>query len=732
MKQLLLKSPSRQVQTTAPSRGREMRAGLETALQTFPNSIGPLLLFGSVFGPVGVFAGFWAALVTASVVRAAALALRGNSAIVPCSRMASLATLVALVLQFAKVSAGGSAVDGQALRFGLTAAGVLFLFASALIMIAGLLRWGQVFKMIPTPVLSGIATGTALALLYRCTQMLGSNGGLDAVVAGAMGLVFLAWPLWTSRPAWLSAFSPALLASMVGIALVWLVVPSVPPAQRLPPETWSQALLLTNLPHVLTPEFPRLLLLGLPGALTLALVMVLETFSTVGQMESRHGAKVDANRELVALGGSNIVSALLGGVPSTGTASGSAANHAAGGRGPMAIAACLLVATVVLVTFSPWLRAMPVGLTAGFLLMNAAMTADKRWLSQAWGKLRQPRRTRLDQAFWLSAVIGIAAFAGGLTWAAFLGLSLSTLIVLRRLAHRLTARWEDLRQHRSRRIRHAEELAVLDHSLQAVNVLRLTGHLFFGNSVRLGQLADEVHPLTIAAVIDVTGVVDADTSGCDAMRVLMTDLRRRRLDVVLCGLHQCKSSELRRTLTEECTGLGLRTALDLDRALEDCEDHVLRSAGASATVSDAPLEANGLLYGLSPDQARAVLSHGRLREVPQGRPLFQRDEPADDLWLIESGRVSVVTQQDQDSQRLATFGPGQFVGEMAFLDGRPRSATALADTTVRALQLDVKAFALLRHAHPETALAVALNLARELSLRVRASNLRMQASDTSE
>jgi plastocyanin len=68
--------------------------------------------------------------------------------------------------------------------------------------------------------------------------------------------------------------------------------------------------------------------------------------------------------------------------------------------------------------------------------------------------------------------------------------------------------------------------------------------------------------------------------------------------------------------------------------------------------------------------------------------------------------------------------------ELGAFDERLKAlSTALADTVVRALQIDSAAFARLRSTHPEAALEVALNIARELSLRVRAANLQLQADE---
>ncbi|MCE2689392.1 MAG: cyclic nucleotide-binding domain-containing protein [Rubrivivax sp.] len=704
----------------------EFRGGLEAAIQTFPNAIGPLLLFAAVLGPAGAMPGLWATLITAMAAPVAALMLGSDRSIISSPRTASLVTFTALVLQLSRAATGPDLSDAEAFRLGLLATSLLFLFASTLVLVAGLLRWGLLFKMIPSPVFAGIGIGTALLLVWQAFLQ---SGGVwqHAAVAVGMLLTFLAWPMWRRRPSWLFALGPSVAAPLLGLGLVgWLLPwPSAQPVAALATQAFSIPLAEADM--LLRADLPRLLLIGLPGALTLALVMVLETFSTAGMLELRYGVKVDAHRELVALGGANMFSALLGGVPSTGTGIGSSANWEAGGRGKMAVVACMLLTAGSLMVLCPWLSAVPAGLVAGFLLMHAVIMTDRRWLGQAMHKIRQPRQVRLDQAFWLTTAIALVACAGGLTWATFLGIGLSTLIVLRRLAHRSTARWESLRHHRSRRIRSAAEQHLLDENRDAVAVLRLNGHLFFGNSVRLRQLADEAHPQAKSAVIDVSSVQDVDTSGSEAVQGLVSELGRQGMTVVLCGLQSCRAHELQRGLEALPRRPGLAQEPDLDRALERCENMVLQSGGAPPSPESTPLERNRLLQGLSPEQASAVLAHGRVREVDQAQALFQREEPADDVWLIERGSVSVLTQHQPGSPRLATFGPGHFIGEMAFLDGRPRSATALADTPVRALQLDAQAFAHLRSTHPEAALELALNIARELSTRVRAANLQLHA-----
>lgn len=76
------------------------------------------------------------------------------------------------------------------------------------------------------------------------------------------------------------------------------------------------------------------------------------------------------------------------------------------------------------------------------------------------------------------------------------------------------------------------------------------------------------------------------------------------------------------------------------------------------------------------------------RSIPAGTALFQRDDPGDAMFFIESGLVRIsVHDADGNDTVLAEMGPGDFFGEMAMLDGQTRSAgaTAIADTKLAVL-----------------------------------------------
>jgi len=297
------------------------------------------------------------------------------------------------------------------------------------------------------------------------------------------------------------------------------------------------------------------------------------------------------------------------------------------------------------------------------------------------------------------------------------------------LSENLNAHWAYLDEYHSRRVRSIGELNNLARMARRVGVLRLSGHLFFGNSVRVTELADEIHTDATVAIVDISQVTDVDPSGADALLWVVRALLEKQLNVVVTGLGRTKALELKDQL-----GLlqGVKLRNDLDRGLELAEDLVLiESTVFAASLHSIPFQKNELLHSLEDDEITAVLMMGEIRTVNKGEVLFHKDEQADGIWLLEEGLVSILSANDNTSSRLSTFGPGQFLGEMGFIDGKLRSATAVADTKVQALLLDSDAVAALSKQQPQTALKLTRNIARELSHRVRSSSALLM-DDTSD
>jgi CRP/FNR family transcriptional regulator, cyclic AMP receptor protein len=93
----------------------------------------------------------------------------------------------------------------------------------------------------------------------------------------------------------------------------------------------------------------------------------------------------------------------------------------------------------------------------------------------------------------------------------------------------------------------------------------------------------------------------------------------------------------------------------------------------------ASLQAIPFFAGLEPGALEHLAATMRSRRFKRGEVLFHLGDPGDALFVIVSGEVKISLPSDTGEEAiLATLGPGQVFGELALLDGSPRSASATA------------------------------------------------------
>jgi CRP-like cAMP-binding protein len=102
------------------------------------------------------------------------------------------------------------------------------------------------------------------------------------------------------------------------------------------------------------------------------------------------------------------------------------------------------------------------------------------------------------------------------------------------------------------------------------------------------------------------------------------------------------------------------------------------------------------------------------RDFAAGEVLFREGEPGREMYVIQSGRVRIVRRVNGDYRSLATLGKGEFLGEMAILNGKPRSATALVLEDARCLVIDAATLEQMISSNTEIAVRLVKKLARRL------------------
>jgi len=122
-----------------------------------------------------------------------------------------------------------------------------------------------------------------------------------------------------------------------------------------------------------------------------------------------------------------------------------------------------------------------------------------------------------------------------------------------------------------------------------------------------------------------------------------------------------------------------------------------------------------LFAGMGPEALRAMARTLRGRRFRRGEVLFHEGDPGDALFVVASGAVKVVVpSEDGEEAILATLRRGDFLGELALLDGAPRSASAVALEPTEALALPRDQFLALVATEPAIRDALMAALAGEL------------------
>jgi CRP-like cAMP-binding protein len=102
------------------------------------------------------------------------------------------------------------------------------------------------------------------------------------------------------------------------------------------------------------------------------------------------------------------------------------------------------------------------------------------------------------------------------------------------------------------------------------------------------------------------------------------------------------------------------------------------------------------------------------KEFPAGEVLFREGESGEVMFVIQSGVVRITKTVGRDERPLATLGRGEFIGEMAILNSKPRTATATVVEDAKCLIIGSKTLETMISTNSEIALRLVKKLARRL------------------
>jgi SulP family sulfate permease len=642
------------------------------------------------------------------------------------------ALLAAVMITLAPVMS--AMPPAQALALALAGLGSAALLTGLALFLLGWRRLGKMVRFVPYPVVAGFLAATGWLIMSGAIRMatgvslsrstLGSFAEPHAVLL--LGLTVL----WAAALWLLTRRSKNPLTVPLALVAAILLTHGVVSLFHLSEDTVRQSGLMFSAPADSHPVIPLITggyfradwaaLLPVVGDLvSVAIMAVLGVLLNSTVLELSTGIDADIDRELRMQGLANIASAAAGGFVGTVHVTGTLTNRAAGGTGRLSGVMVGLVALAVLIV-----GGQVVGYVPRFVLGGLLVQLGARFIWD-WGVLS---RRSLPLRDWLVvlAIVLIAAERGFLEALLFGVLAGCVIFAVDVSRIRVIRHQFGLDERTSLVIRSSEESALLAEHGAQVQILELSGNLFFGSAYsvqeRVTRLVAENKPAEVIFDFSAVSAIDSSAGACFAK--IRDVLRKNGARQVMAGL----SPEVARILSAS-SGLDDRGSHHdhLDRALEEAEETLL-AAHAASCGSRRSLGA--WLEEVLGSRKFAEELCVRLTPAPRDAEsyLCRQGDPTDSLIFVERGPVTVILERPGLSPlRVRVFGAHTLVGEIGFFLDVPRSASLLAAPDAVAWVLYRDAFEDLKKTRPEHLSSLFIYIIRLQSERLTFANRQIVA-----
>ncbi len=284
----------------------------------------------------------------------------------------------------------------------------------------------------------------------------------------------------------------------------------------------------------------------------------------------------------------------------------------------------------------------------------------------------------------------------------------------------------------SSRSRHAEEASLLRKSGGAIQLYQLQGNLVFSScEVLLRSVLDSLDDLQYLT-LDLKHVLGIDESACRLLFQLRARLAAQKRVMVFSRAGHLAT--LRRYMKAK---LGVQFETDYqafddnDLALEWCENQWLQAQFPGGThTGPTAIDSYDLFRGLTPEETQVLTDLLEHRSYRQNEVMVEIGAQAGEVFLIHRGSASIAIPLANGAwRRLGVFSSGMAFGEVAMLDGAPRSAVVRAETDVECHLLKRDDFEALDLAHPRIKITLLRNMALGLARLLRKATREVSVFD---
>ncbi|AXF56784.1 SulP family inorganic anion transporter [Salicibibacter kimchii] len=270
-----------------------------------------------------------------------------------------------------------------------------------------------------------------------------------------------------------------------------------------------------------------------PTALTIALIAMMESLSITKTLAKKDSPPLNVNKELRAIGLSNIVGSLFSAYTVTGSFSRSAVNHRTGSVSQVSAVVTAIGILLTLLFLTPLFYYLPHAVLAAIILSAVAGLINVRPLKYAF------RVKREDGWVWI--VTFAATLVIGFQWGLLIGVVVSLCLLINRLTnpHVVELGW-DKKSGRYRNLQRFPNAIRDPHMI----LLRIDARIQFSNAEYIEKILEnkiekikEKQKQPFDIVIDMAGVNDIDTMGIETLERLIQEYNHQdNVDIWLVHL----------------------------------------------------------------------------------------------------------------------------------------------------------------------------------------------------
>ncbi|MGD8883958.1 MAG: cyclic nucleotide-binding domain-containing protein, partial [Desulfobacterales bacterium] len=374
----------------------------------------------------------------------------------------------------------------------------------------------------------------------------------------------------------------------------------------------------------------------------------------------------------------------------------------------------------------------PLAVIAGIIISVGFGLFDK-WTIDLFRNLLQPREQQKRILANLAVTISVAVITVcvNLIVAVLIGIAIASGLFVARMGKSIVKRRYLGDQIHSKKVRTIKNNALLEQRGKGIIVYELRGPLFFGSADNLARQIESAINHYTYCILDMKRVNEIDSTGAKILGQISKKFSESGKYLLVSYLGDDAS------LSNFLKAMGVYAILgencffpDTDAALEWAEDNLLTQSLEIAGASDRiQLEQMDILRDFTQEEIRILKQKFTRKTFNKGDIILKEGDTDRNLFFLARGSVSIRIHLPESDRykRLITYSSGVTFGEMAFLDGSPRSADVWSDEDSETYLLSPDEFTVLQDEVPNIAIKLLRNIALEISnrLRIRTNEVRV-------